>query len=243
MAIVLFTDFGSRDPYVGQVKAAVERDVPGTAVLDLWNDVPDFAVKAAAHLLASVATQLPQNSVFVAVVDPGVGSARLPLVVHADGYRFVGPDNGLLSVFAARARDVRVSRIAWRPERLSSSFHGRDLFAPVAARLAAGRLPEGWLHPLDALAVDFGADDLGEIIYVDHYGNAMTGLRASNAPRETQLVAAGRRLSHARVFSEAREGVPFWYENSQGLVEIAVNRGRAASELGLEVGTPVAWAT
>lgn len=242
MAIVLFTDFGAADLYVGQVKAVLERDAPGTPVIDLLNDAPAFAVRAAAHLLASLVPSFPQGSVFVAVVDPGVGSARLPLAVHADGYRFVGPDNGLLSVFAARAHDTRVSRIAWTPERLSSSFHGRDLFAPVAARLAAGRVPDSWLAPVDALSVDFGPGDLGEVVYVDHYGNAMTGLRAASAPRDAELVVAGRRLSYARTFSAAGDGVPFWYDNSQGLVEIATNRGSAARELGLGIGTPVAWA-
>ncbi len=242
MAIVLFTDFGSGDPYVGQVKAVLERDAPGTAVIDLLHDAPAYAVRPAAHLLASLVPQFPQGSVFVAVVDPGVGGARAPVAVQADGYRLVGPDNGLISVFAARARDARTWRIAWTPERLSSSFHGRDLFAPVAARLAAGRVPGGWLAPLAALSVDFGGGDLGEVIYVDHYGNAITGLRAGSVPREAELVAAGQRLRYARVFSDARGGAAFWYDNSQGLVEIAMDRASAARALGLEVGTPVAWA-
>jgi S-adenosyl-L-methionine hydrolase (adenosine-forming) len=241
MAIVLFTDFGSADPYVGQVKAVLEREAPGVPVIDLLNDAPAFRVPAAAHLLASLVPELAQGSVFIAVVDPGVGGGRLPIVLRADGYRFVGPDNGLLSVFAARARDAQAWRIAWAPERLSSSFHGRDLFAPVAARLAAGRVPEGWLAPLPALSVDFGAGDLGEVVYVDHYGNAMTGLRAASAPREALLVAGGRRLRYARVFSDAPDAAPFWYANSQGLVEVAMNRGSAARELALDVGTPVAW--
>ena len=242
MAIVLFTDFGSRDPYVGQVKAVLERDAPGTPVIDLLHDVAAYAVKPAAHLLAALAPRFVQGSVFVAVVDPGVGSARGAVAVQAAGYRFVGPDNGLISVFAARARDARAWRIAWTPGVLSASFHGRDLFAPVAARLATGRVPEGWLVPLEALSVDFGAGDLGEVIYVDHYGNAMTGLRAVDVPREAELVVAARRLRHERVFSDACEGVPFWYENSQGLVEIAIDRASAARALGLDVGTPVAWA-
>lgn len=242
MAIVLFTDFGSSDPYVGQVKAVLERDAPEVRVIDLLNDVPAFSVKSAAHLLASLVPQFVQGSTFVSVVDPGVGSDRLPIAVQAGGYRFVGPDNGLISVFAARARDTRAWRIAWTPSVLSPSFHGRDLFAPVAARLATDRVPEGWLVPLEALSVDFGAGDLGEVIYVDHYGNAMTGLRAADVPREAELVVAGRRLRYERVFSGARDGVPFWYENSQGLVEIAMNRASAARALGLDVGTPVAWA-
>src|SRR5437763_1324312 len=138
MAIVLFTDFGSSDPYIGQIKAVLEREAPGVPVIDLLNDAPSFRVRAAAHLLASLVSEFARGSVFIAVVDPGVGSERVPVAVHAGGYHFVGPDNGLLSVFAARARDAQVWRIAWAPERLSASFHGRDLFAPVAARLAAG---------------------------------------------------------------------------------------------------------
>jgi S-adenosyl-L-methionine hydrolase (adenosine-forming) len=240
MAIVLFTDFGAGDPYVGQVKGALEREAPGVRVIDLLNDAPAFRIRAAAHLLASLVPEFPQGSVFLAVVDPGVGSARAPVAVQADGYCFVGPDNGLLSVFAARAHDVRAWRIAWAPERLSPSFHGRDLFAPVAARLALDGVPEGWLAPLQALSVDFGAAELAEVVYVDHYGNAMTGMRTGNAPRDALLAVGEHRLRYARVFSEAVEA-PFWYDNSQGLVEIATNRGSAASALGIEVGTPVAW--
>jgi S-adenosylmethionine hydrolase len=241
MAIVLFTDFGSADPYVGQVKAVLEREAPGLAVIDLLNDVPGFRIRAAAHLLSSLVPQFPQGSVFLAVVDPGVGSDRVPVAVQADGYRFVGPDNGLLSVFAARAHDARAWRIAWVPERLSASFHGRDLFAPVAARLALDRIPERWLAGLPALSVDFGADDLTEVIYVDHYGNAMTGMRAGNAPCDALLAVGAHRLRYARVFSDAGDA-PFWYGNSQGLVEISMDRSSAASVLRIGVGTPVAWA-
>src|SRR6266705_3503826 len=178
MAIVLFTDFGSRDLYVGHVKAVLARDAPGVASVDLLNDAAAFNVRAAAHLLASLVPEFPQGSVFLAVVDPGVGGARAAVVLRADGYRLVGPDNGLLSVFAARAAHVETFRIAWKPERLSSSFHGRDLFAPVAARLASDTLPRGWLAPVQGLSIDFGAADLTEIIYFDHYGNAVTGWRA-----------------------------------------------------------------
>ncbi len=242
MPIVLFTDFGSADVYVGQVKAVLAREAPGIPVIDLLNDVPAYRIRPAAHLLASLVPQFPQGSVFLAVVDPGVGGPRAPVALRADGYRFVGPDNGLLSVFAARARDKQAFRIEWIPESLSTSFHGRDLFAPVAARLAVERVPEGWLAPLPGLSVDFGDADLAEVIYVDHYGNARSGLRARNAPREAQLVVNGRPLRYARVFSEAPDGTPFWYENSEGLIEIAMNRASAAERLRLEIGTPLAWA-
>lgn len=243
MAIVLFTDFGSTDPYVGQVKAVLGQIAPTVPTIDLLNDAPAFDVKASAHLLASLAGHFPQGSVFLAVVDPGVGGPRAPVMVRADGYRFVGPDNGLLSVFAARAAHPEVFRIAWRPERLSSSFHGRDLFAPVAARVAADDVPDGWLVRTRGLAVDFGRADLAEIVYVDHYGNAVSGIRAGVLPREAKVVVNGRRLRYAGVFSAVPRGGAFWYENSQGLVEIAVNQGSAAKKLKLRVGTRVRWAT
>jgi S-adenosyl-L-methionine hydrolase (adenosine-forming) len=242
MAIALFTDFGSQDPYVGQVKAVLARDAPRVHVIDLLNDAPPYNVKAGAHLLASLVPACPRGTVFLAVVDPGVGGARASVVVRADRCSFVGPDNGLLSVFAARAERARVSRIAWTPDKLSSSFHGRDLFAPVAARLATGKLPRGWLAPLDGLGVAFGERDLGEIIYVDRYGNAMTGIRAGGVSRDAKLMVNGRTLRHAPVFSSVREGELFWYENSQGLVEVAANQANAAEMLRVAIGAPVQWA-
>jgi S-adenosyl-L-methionine hydrolase (adenosine-forming) len=242
VAIVLFTDFGSRDLYLGQVKAVLAQDAPGATIIDLLNDAPAFNVRAAAHLLASLVTAFPQGSVFLSVVDPGVGGAREPVALRAKGYRFVGPDNGLLSVFAARAAYAEVSRIVWRPESFSTSFHGRDLFAPVAARIEIDALPQEWLVPLEGLSIGFGAEDLAEIVYVDHYGNAMTGLRADESQRDARLLAKGIRISYAPVFSAVRRGAAFWYPNSQGLVEIAVNQGSAADDLRLEVGDPVGWA-
>ncbi|MBE0622035.1 MAG: SAM-dependent chlorinase/fluorinase [Burkholderiales bacterium] len=243
MAIVLFTDFGSGDIYVGQVKAVLQRLAPGVAVIDLLHDVPAFNVRAGAHLLAAMVDNFPEDSVFLAVVDPGVGGARDAVVVRADERWYVGPDNGLLSVVAARARNSDSRRISWQPPELSASFHGRDLFAPVAARLAAqGGVPADWLEHTNRLNVDFGGDDLPEIIYVDHYGNAQTAVRASGIARTASLLVGAHRLPYARVFSEAAEGAAFWYGNSQGLVEIAVNRGSAARLLGLKIGEPLVWA-
>jgi S-adenosylmethionine hydrolase len=243
MAIVLFTDFGAGDIYVGQVKAALQRLAPGMAVIDLLHDAPAFNVSASAHLLAALVGRFAEGSVFLTVVDPGVGGARNAVVVQADQRWYVGPDNGLLSVLAARARMCECRRIVWQPQQLSASFHGRDLFAPVAAALAVhGGLPEGWLEHTGRLDLEFGGDDLPEIIYVDHYGNAHTGLRASGIARAALLLVGPRRLPYARVFSEAAEGEAFWFENSQGLVEIAVNCGSAAQLLRLKIGDGVAWA-
>jgi S-adenosylmethionine hydrolase len=163
-------------------------------------------------------------------------------VVYADDRWYVGPDNGLLSVVGARAVKGDCWRIVWQPEQLSASFHGRDLFAPVAATLAVQRgLPKDWFEHAGTLEVEFGGDDLAEVIYVDHYGNAHTGIRASGIPRETLLAVGERQLPFVRVYSEAAQGAAFWYENSQGLVEISVRSGSAAQLLGLKIGDGVAW--
>ena len=130
-------------------------------------------------------------------------------------------------------------RITWKPARLSASFHGRDLFAPVAARLALGEPPPGEAMALDRLV---GADwphDLAEIVYLDRFGNAMTGLRAAGLPADAVLRAGGQELRRAGTFSDVAPGDAFWYENANGLVEIAANQARADRMLGLQVGDRV----
>jgi S-adenosylmethionine hydrolase len=238
--IVLFTDFGLTGPYVGQVKAVLARTAPGVPVIDLFADAPAHDPRLAAYLLAAFAGEFPSGSVFLAVVDPGVGGPRRPLAVQADGRWYVGPDNGLFELVVRRARSARCVEIAWRPERLSASFHGRDLFAPVAAELAKGHPPPGPECPLAAIRHPELPDDLAQVVYVDGFGNAMTGLRATAVPAAARLVAGGCRLARAGTFSDVSPGDAFWYENANGLVEIAVNQGRADRALGLGVGAVVA---
>lgn len=242
MAIVLFTDFGVQDLYVGQVKAVLAARAPRARVIDALHDAPAFDIEASAHLLAALAAQYPRGSVFLAVVDPGVGGARESIVVRADGRSFVGPDNGLLSVLWARARRRSCRRIDWRPERLSASFHGRDLFAPVAAALSARRLPRGWAVRCRGPRVLLDAGDRPAVIYIDHYGNAMTGFRADRRRRGARLRIGRRALGFSRIFEAAPRGAAFWTVNSLGMVEIAANRASAARRLGLRVGQRVSWA-
>jgi len=238
--IVLFTDFGADDIYVGQLKAALlEHLSPGGVIVDLLHSVPRYQVPAGAHLLAALQSRFPAGAVFVGVVDPGVGTSRDAVVLRADEKWYVGPDNGLLSVVGARATGSRVWRIVWRPQELSASFHGRDVFAPVAALIAENRLPSDRMREVDALTVQLGAEDLSEVMYIDHYGNALTGLRATSVTRTATIVVRGHRLSYAPVFAEAPAGGAFWYENSIGLVEIAANLADAAALLGIKVGDAV----
>jgi len=237
--IALFTDFGLDGPYTGQMKAVLHRMAPGVAVVDLFADAPAGNPKASAYLLAAYAAWFAEGTVFLCVVDPGVGGARPAIIVEADGRRYVGPGNGLFELVQRRAAQTRRFDIAFRPEHLSASFHGRDLFAPVAAMLARGEAPPGRPRSDDADRRPDWPDDLGEIVYVDHYGNAMTGLRAAALPAHARLKAAGRVLERATTFGDRPPGAAFWYENSNGLAEIAVNQGRADRALGLSIGDPV----
>lgn len=237
--LVLFTDFGWHDPYVGQLKARLHEAAPGVPVVDLLHAVPDFNAHAGAHLLDALAAAFAPGSVFLCVVDPGVGGPREALVVEADGRWYVGPDNGLMSVVAGRAPAPRCWRIDWRPDLLSASFHGRDLFAPIAAAIAAGAFPAERVTPVVAPQVQFDTADLPRIIYLDHYGNAWTGMRGGLFAGAEMIEVKGQPLARRRTFHEAAKGEAFWYVNSAGLVEIAVNRGSAAAKLGLAVGDPV----
>lgn len=238
--IVLFTDFGLTGPYTGQVKAVLRRQAPQVDVIDLFADAPACNPRAAAYLLAAFAVEFPPGVVFLCVVDPGVGGTRAPGVLLADGRWYVGPENGLFELVIRRARETpRWWHITWRPERLSPSFHGRDLFAPVAAHVARDGVAGGREHSIDEIRRPDWPDDLAEIVYIDVYGNAMTGLRGSVVPTKALLEVAGKTLGHAATFSDVHEGGAFWYENANGLVEIAVNMGRAANILRLAVGTPV----
>jgi S-adenosylmethionine hydrolase len=138
-----------------------------------------------------------------------------------------------------RAHAVLAWDITWKPELLSASFHGRDLFAPVAGMLARGDPPPGEPRLPGIERRPEWPDDLAEIVYIDHYGNAMTGIRAVQLPPTARLAVAGRVLERARTFGDLPPGGAFWYENSNGLAEIAVNQGRADRHLGLAAGTGV----
>jgi S-adenosylmethionine hydrolase len=236
--IFLFTDFGSADIYVGQVKAALACHAPDSRVIDLLHEVPNYNALAGAHLLAALHERTPQDSVTMAVVDPGVGSQQKPVAVNADGRWYVGPDNGVLSVVAGRASEFKIWRIDWKEE-ISHSFHGRDLFAPIAAMLDKKEWGSELLTSIDQLDVMYDAAALNEIIYIDHYGNAMTGMPASSFNDKAVLRFKDRKLCYARVFSEVEPGMLFWYRNSIGLIEIATNCANAAHQLGIRVGDTV----
>lgn len=240
--IWLYTDFGYDGPYVGQMTAVLARTAPGIPAVSLMHDAPTFRPQAAAYLLAALFERTEPGDVIMGVVDPGVGTERRAVVVDVDGRRLVGPDNGLFEMVVRRAADPEaVDRrlIAWRPPNLSNTFHGRDLFAPVAGMLAAGQAVE--TTGLDRLNPDAAAwpDVLPRIIYTDRFGNAMTGLGGDSIDHGARLKVADRTFRYARTFGDVLSGEAFWYVNAIGLVEIALNQGSAAHALGLDIGAEI----
>lgn len=239
--IQIFTDFGLTGPYRGQLSGVLARCAPDVRTIELMHDAPSRDPFRAAYLLAVLAPEMIRGSICLAVVDPGVGSERPPVIVSAGGILFVGPGNGLFEIVQRRAESARAWHIDWRPDRMSSSFHGRDVFAPVAAMLARGKWPdctpfaEGWREDGERPGANW-PDDLAEAIYIDGFGNVMTGLRTCGLDDNGSIEVNGKLFSRARTFSDVAESQGFWYENSLGLVEIAVNGGSAAKQYGIAVG-------
>ncbi|HEX6142920.1 MAG TPA: SAM-dependent chlorinase/fluorinase [Geminicoccaceae bacterium] len=235
--IVLFTDFGLTGPYVGQVKAILARRAPGTPVIDLFADAPAFSPKLSAYLLAAYASWFEPGDVILGVVDPGVGGGRRGMVVEADGRWFVGPDNGLFELIRRRARTLRAWPLDEADAGAAPTFHGRDVFAPAAAGIAIGWRPRE--AQARVTAFDDWPDDLPAVVYVDHYGNAMTGIRAEILGPDDRLRAGGRTIARARTFTAVAPGHLLWYANANGLAEIALRDGAAAEALGIAPGTGI----
>ncbi|MGF1474030.1 MAG: S-adenosyl-l-methionine hydroxide adenosyltransferase family protein [Geminicoccaceae bacterium] len=233
--IFLFTDFGHRASYVGQMRTVLARACPEVAVIELTAHAPAFDPFRSAYWLAAELPQLGADDIMLAVVDPGVGTARAALAVRCDERWLIGPDNGLFAIAMRRASKVQINEILWRPEILSVSFHGRDLFAPVAAKLATGE--EVALGAHTAVSPAAWPDDLAEVIFIDDYGNAMTGLRARQIPTGSVLTIAGVELNEERTFADGKMDEAFWYVNSLGLVEISARNGSASALLGLRIGS------
>ncbi len=199
--IVLFTDFGLQGPYTGQMKAVLHKLAPGIPVIDLFAAAPVGNPKASAYLLAAYADWLDAGTVFLSVVDPGVGGTRPPIILEADGRWYVGPGNGLFELVAGRASRNRSWHIHWKPVRLSASFHGRDLFAPVAAMLARDEPPPGWPLEDSAHRRANWPDDLQEIVYIDHYGKAMSGLVDCYSARGPSVIGRRAPLFGTRILT------------------------------------------
>jgi S-adenosylmethionine hydrolase len=241
--IGLLTDFGN-GPYTGQMKLLLTSRRWSPPVTDLVSDLPPFRPDLAAYLLPGLSRGLPPRTLYLCVVDPGVGSDRAVVAARVGSDWWLAPDNGLLVPLLRAARaDIALWRVDWRPARASATFHGRDLFTPIAAGVLAGALPAA-STPIAGPDALTGAEmpmSLPVICYVDHYGNAMSGVPIREVAVDASVVVGSRTIRRARTFSDVPVGEPFWYANAFGLVEIAVNQGRADATLGLCVGDSVAF--
>jgi len=236
--IFLFSDYGLEGPYLGQVDAVLYQRAPNEKVINLMADAPRTNPKASAYLLASLIHQIPADAILFCVVDPGVGSDKdKPIILKIDGRWFVGPDNGLFDIVVRQAKEIEGWKITWEPEKLSESFHGRDLYAPVCAMLANGDEFPG--DKFDWQKKHDWSGDLHEVIYIDHFGNCMTGIRAAKLDKKTILIISENEISNADTFSDVSVGQAFWHENSNELVEIAVNQGSACEVFGITIGSKI----
>lgn len=248
--VTFLSDFGAGSGYPAQMKGEVLRRLPDATLVDLSHDVAPFDVLAGALLLEACAPRFPERAVHVAVVDPGVGTGRRALcVVDAAGRRLVGPDNGLLTPFLGPgARAILLSDPAVVPADPSPTFHGRDLFAPVAAWLAGGgdaaRLgpPVGDAVRLVGLeGVRTAAGIEGTCLASDPFGNLTTSIRREDvgAGAVAAVTVSGRPARMVRTFGDGRPGELLAFWGSGGRLELAVREGRAAAEPGLGRGAAV----
>ena len=241
--ITLLTDYGLRDSYVAEVKAVLISRVPDATVVDVTHEVPAGDVRAGQYLLARAWHRFPIGSVHVGIVDPGVGTARRALAASAAGHLFVAPDNGLLSFLPDDTRWVELDV----PAGASPTFHGRDVFAPAAARLVTGAsldelgspAPDVVRSPLPVPAWD-GAAWVGEVVYVDRFGTLVTNLPADAVQPGVRLVAGDREVGPLRrTFGDVDPGHLVAFVGSGGTIEIAARNGSATRLLGAGVGTLV----
>lgn len=252
--VTLTTDFGLKDPYAGAMKGAMLGVAPALAIVDITHLVAPGAVLEGAFILGEACGYFPRGTVHVGVVDPGVGGKRKAILVEAGEYIFVGPDNGLVSLAVRRLGMKRAFEITderfFLPE-VSSTFHGRDIFGPVAARVAAGASPGSFgpeLGSIESLQVPVpaleGGGLSGEVIYVDSFGNLVTNIRKEELARfgvaPVDVLIGDKRIHGVKkTYAMADKGAPLALIGSSGLLEVAVSSGSAARALRAGVGEKV----
>ncbi len=244
VCITLLTDFGLRDAYVAAMKGVILTRCADARLVDVTHEIAPGDIAAAAYVLRQAAPYFPKGSVHLVVVDPGVGSKRRGIACEAGGQRFVAPDNGVLAAVLKLYPPTRVHRLSnaelWRAEP-SAVFHGRDVFGPVAAHLAAGGSFESVGEALDPAQLEQrawpeprreGDAWRGEVIYIDRFGNLVTNLPLDGAlPAVGEVQIGTRRVPWVRTYSDVPEGTLLALRGSSNLLEIACNRGSAAERL------------
>jgi S-adenosylmethionine hydrolase len=238
--ITLTTDFGTADGYVGAMKGVLARQA-SACVVDLAHDIPPGDIAHAAWVIATSTTEFPAGSIHVVVVDPGVGGSRREVVLRADGLYYVGPDNGVFAYVAeADGKAHAIEDPRFRAERVSRTFHGRDVFATAAAAIASGLSPAVAGPAVELTGrLPWGRREreVGRVVHIDHFGNLITDLPEDEAGRSVAI--AGTVLPLLATYESVPPGELLAYIGSAGTVEIAVRDGRADRRLGLERGALV----
>jgi hypothetical protein len=253
--ITLTTDFGHGDHFVGSMKGVILGIAPRARIVDITHDVQPFEILEGAFVIEQAYRYFPKKTIHVIVVDPGVGSTRRPILAEMAGQYFIAPDNGILSLIYGREAKKRVRHITnekYFLHPVSRTFHGRDVFAPVAAHLASGVSPANFGKTIDNFtkldtykpARTGKRSWTGMVFKVDRFGNLITNLHidefADVTTRRFELIAGLRTISRlASTFSECSPGELFVVVGSSGYLEVAVNEGSAAKMLGCASGSPV----
>ena len=256
--VTLLTDFGLKDPYVAEMKAVILSICPEARIVDVSHMVKKFDVRMGAFILAQASPYFPAGTVHVAVVDPGVGTERRPIIVEAKRSFYVGPDNGVLMLSAKREGILHIYEIKNRKymlQKISRTFHGRDVFSPAAAHLALG-VPPSLFGPevSDPVVPEFaearvsGRNVLGEVVHVDDFGNLVTNISLENLLEvgieeggSLRVEIGGRKLDLrlCTAYGEAAPGEILTLIGGTGFLEVSVNMGNASQTLGCGVGEPV----
>ncbi len=252
--VVLLTDFGLKDHYVGVMKGVILSIAPQACIIDLSHEISPQNIMEGAYVLGVSYRYFPRGSIFVGVVDPGVGTSRRGICVEAGGYFFVGPDNGLFTLIYQKNSSYRVFSLQegrFFRSKVSNTFHGRDIFAPVAAHLVRTRQPEEfgpevrdpvmlpWLWPKHT---DKGIR--GRIIYVDRFGNLITNIceKDLKGRRIKGVLFKDHLLPFCKTYAEQHKGAPVCLIGSDGYLEIAISQGSALERWGREGEVYVLWA-
>lgn len=243
--ILLFTDYADA-LYTGQVQAKIKSIAPTAPVVSVIDNLPAFNVKASAYLLNTLVQEQSDQSIVVAIVDPSVGGGRAPVCFRHASKWFVGPDNGLFSRIAKDfSDDVEIYRISdYDDDLVSATFHGRDVFAPFAAALYLDESGVDYGQPYVSQTVWLARDwprNLDEIVYVDSFGNAISAIATKDARNSDLFSVVGEWFQYAEKFCDVPAGNGFWYRNSIGLVEFAVNQGSFSETYSVDIGDRVLY--
>ncbi len=252
--ITLTTDFGTADHFTGVLKGVILGIAPAAAIVDITHDVRAYEISEGAFVIAQAYRYFPKRTIHVVVVDPGVGTARRPILVEAAGQFFIAPDNGVLAMVygreKAKVREITAEKYFLKP--VSRTFHGRDIFAPTAAHLAMGATPASFGKAIDDyLKITLDKPDrtgkrawTGAILKIDRFGNLITNFHIEDFPdlrtRPFEISVGLRKITRlALTYAESEDQAPFSIVGSSGFIEIACNRASAAGLLGCGVGAPV----